>query len=709
MTGMSRFPKLLFLLVLVAVSSTPGAAQVKTSEKTLSKMMTGDVRLPSDSRIPGDDPRVAAKIGRDLAILYAEYDAHRKTRPARAFSPSNPLLRLKDDLVLIDAVAEGDTMALQRALEGLGLVQSAAYGSIVSGRLPIPAIADLPSVSGLRFVRPSYPATGTGGVTTQGDPAMATDFARLDLAVDGAGTTVGTLSDSYDCLGGAAGEVATLDLPAGVVVLDDTACPESDEGRAMMQIVADVAPGASQGFHTAFNGQADFALGIEELAGCPPGSALGCSPVPGFAADVIVDDVFYPTEPFFQDGIIAQAVDRVVAAGVSYFALAGNHSRKSYQEGFVPSGLTEPMFGGELHDFDPGPGVDALQSITVPVGATVRFSFQWDQPYFSVSGAPGSASDHDIFVFDATGGTVLASGATDNVGGDPIEVFSFTNDGSVDVDGTPGPDTSFNLAISNFFGPHAGTLKYIALVNGALSAFTVNEFDTASGTIYGHMNAAGAETVGAAFYFKTPSFGTNPALLESFSSAGPLIILFDAGGASTLDLRGKPDLVAPDGGNNTFFGSDIPDPGDGSDTDTFPNFFGTSAAAPHAAGVAALMMETGNLTPLGVRQVMAAAALDMGTPGFDVDTGDGFLLGLFALDSTVAPANWTGGCGVDELSLAGTPNDGPQTFRACDTVTAEAGAFDQVTLIAGDGVHSGTVILGSGFSSSELAIHTVLP
>lgn len=700
-----RLPNLLLLLVLVAVSATPAVSQAGTTKKTLSKMMTGaGVKLPSDSRIPGDNEGVAAKIGRDLAVLYAEYDSHRKTKPARPFSPSNPLLKLQDDLVLIDAVADGDPIALQRALEDLGLVQAAAYGSVVSGRLPIPAIADLPSVSTLRFVRPSYPATRVGTVTTQGDRALKTDIARLDLTVDGAGTTVGTLSDSYDCLGGAAGEVATLDLPAGVVVLDDTACPEGDEGRAMMQIIADVAPGVSQGFHTAFNGQADFALGIEELAGCPPGSALGCSPAPGFVADVIVDDIFYFAEPFFQDGIIAQAVDRVVAAGVSYFSAAGNDGRKSYQGGFVPSGQTETMFGGELHDFDPGPGVDTLQSITVPVDATVSFSFQWDQPYSSVSGAPGSASDHDIFVFDTTGGTVLANGATNNVGGDPIEVFSFTNDGSFDFDGTPGPDTSFNLALSNFDGPNAGLLKYIA--RGSLS---VNEFDTASETIFGHVAAAGAEAVGAAFYFETPVFGTSPALLEPFSSAGPPIILFDVHGALTPEIRDKPDLVAPDGGNNTFFGSDIPDPGDGSDTDTFPNFFGTSAAAPHAAAVAALMLETGNLTPSGVRQVMAAAAADMGAPGFDDDTGNGFLVALDALDSTVAPANWTGFCGVSDLTLTGTPNDGPQIFRACNTVTAGGGAFDQVTLIAGDGVQSGTVVLGSGFSSSELVIQTVLP
>ncbi len=469
---------------------------------------------------------------------------------------------------------------------------------MVSGQLPIEAIDDLAALDSLQFARPAYALTNVGLVDSQGDAAMRTDVARATFGVDGTGITVGTMSDSFNQLGGAPGDVASGDLPGGIIVLDDSAlCPPpppigsgicTDEGRGMMQLIADVAPGASQAFHTAFNGQADFALGIQELAGCPPGSTAGCTPAPGVAADVIVDDVINFAEPMFQDGIIAQAVDTVKSAGVSYFSSAGNSGRDSYESPFRPSGIIDSASGDELHDFDPGLGVDTCQSITIPAGPGIAtiFSFQWDEPFFSVSGAPGSANDMNWFFYADTDCTsFLGFGGFDaNIGGDPVEVPSI---GAAVV-----VPTTFTIGIaigksSPGSTPDPGLMKYVAF---STSAFSIDEYDTASSTVYGHANAAGAEAVGAAFYFQTPEFGTSPPVLEPFSSAGPTPILFDTSGNPINEIRQKPEIVAPDGTDTTFF----PPPPFGADVEpnSFPNFFGTSAAALHAAGVAALMLST---------------------------------------------------------------------------------------------------------------------
>ena len=100
----------------------------------------------------------------------------------------------------------------------------------------------------------------------------------------------------------------------------------------------------------------------------------------------------------------------------------------------------------------------------------------------------------------------------------------------------------------------------------------------------------------------------------------------------------KPELVGPDGTNTTFFG------GFDFEGDGFPNFFGTSASAPHLAAVAGLALEgtRGFLPPELSEFLLVATAEDMDDPttpefdrGFDFRTGYGFAradraLGIFA-------------------------------------------------------------------------------
>ncbi|MBC6476661.1 MAG: S8 family serine peptidase [Hormoscilla sp. GM7CHS1pb] len=455
----------------------------------------------------------------------------------------------------------------------------------------------------------NQPTTKVGLNTSQANKAMKSDEARKKFGVDGTGITIGVLSDSYNtsrtARNNASDDIASGDLPAGIKVLKDGTKPriDIDEGRAMLQLIYDIAPGAKLVFHTARGrrGQEDFADGIRALA------AAG--------ADIIVDDVLYPTEPMFQDGPVAQAVDEVVANGVAYFSSAGNSARRSYESAFNPSGETETLFGKtyEWHDFDPGAGIDTHQAITVSTGAL--FSFQWDQPFESFELGRGSASDLDIFVYDANKKLVSKAqgpGLSPNIGGDPIEAFSFPRGGS------------FNIVIGKaigkgFGGPNPGLMKYVGFGD-----VTINEYNTDSPTSFGHANAAGASSVGAAYYLNTPEYGVNPPVLNPFSSAGGIDILFDTAGnrLAKPENRQNVDIVAPDGTNTTFFGRD-------SDKDGFPNFSGTSAAAPHAAAVAALMLEaaggSGRLTPSKIYSTLEKTAINMGAPGYDNDTGHGLI------------------------------------------------------------------------------------
>src|SRR6056297_852812 len=458
--------------------------------------------------------KAGLKVDPALSTIQAEFEAHLAAgRSARDYRSANPAIRAVDGFVIIDTAASNE-------LQRLGMARPEVYGRMVSGRFPITAINALEALKSLQLARPAYAITNAGTVTSQGDAAVNADEVRALFGIDGSGISVGTLSDSYDCFGDAAGEVGNNDLPSGVLVQGeiDNCAGANDEGRAMMQLIHDLAPGSSQAFHSAFNGgQAGFAQGIIDLANA--------------GSDVIVDDVIYFAEPMFQDGVVAQAVDTVAGQGVAYFSSAGNSGRNSYEHEFRTSGA-EPLGAGqgEAHDFDPGPGTGIFQNVTVQAGRTLTVTMQWDSPFFSVSGAPGSPNDIDIYVVNQPPTTILAQSASDNVGGDPVEVLSYTNSG--------GGSTSFNILVQRFSGDAPGLIKYVIFRGGM-----IQEFDTNSSTVYGHANAAGAIAVGAAAYFDTPEFGQSPPLLESFSSAGPTPILFDTAGNPVSISRQKPEIT----------------------------------------------------------------------------------------------------------------------------------------------------------------------
>ena len=598
-----------------------------------------------------------AKLTHSLVLLHEQHAAQLRQRSAASFRSNDSLVTLVNDRVVVDAVASGDVNVLKADLVSLGMQQAVAVGRIVSGQLPISAIPAAAGLASLRFAQSAAAMTHVGSVTSQGDYALRSAIARSTFGVDGSGISVGALSDSFNCLGGAPADTASGDLPSVTMVIQEISiCTgATDEGRAILQIVHDVAPGASLSFASAFNGQAAFASNILALA------AAG--------ARVIVDDVLYFAEPMFQDGIIAQTVDSVVAGGVAYFSSAGNQARQSYQSAFragdffadgtFPSAFGAPSFlGGIAHNFNSSGGKNHFQSITIPGLTTVRFSLQWDSPFFSVSGSPGTENDLDIYVLDASATQVLAGSAFNNIGGDAVEFLGVRN--------TEAAPVTLNLMIVKHSGADPGLIKYVYF-----GSAVINEFDTQSSTIFGHANAAGAEAVAAARYSNTPAFSVFPPILESFSSSGATPVLFDVAGKrlAAPDPRSqKPEIVAPDGVDTTFFGSDTDGTG-------FPNFFGTSAAVSHAAGVAALLLQAKpSLTPLQLYQRLENTAIDMGAPGFDNDSGFGLIQTDAALEAPPGRALYSISRDDDLLRLV-NPSTGSTISSVAITLTGKGVSF----------------------------------
>src|SRR5262249_42477686 len=154
-----------------------------------------------------------------------------------------------------------DGAALLATLQQLGLINGASFQSVASGYIPVSELAALSATGNLGFAHESGMTTNAGSVSDQGDIAQHSNIARANFGVNGKGVPVGILSDSYAFLRGGAAGVASGDLPAGgVFVIQDSG--NTDEGRAMAEIVHDVAPGSPLWFATANGGQANFANNI---------------------------------------------------------------------------------------------------------------------------------------------------------------------------------------------------------------------------------------------------------------------------------------------------------------------------------------------------------------------------------------------------------------------------------------------------------------
>jgi hypothetical protein len=649
--------------------------------------------------------------GRKLDAALADLTSHASlVRPGHVLADLHslsPAARFKasasgEPLVAIDAVTRGDPQKLKQALVSLGLTGAAVYSNDVGGWLPVSQIDAATARAEVHSIRAALSRTRTGAVTSQGDFAQRSDVVRTSYpTLTGTGVTVGVLSDSFNCyavyaangvpasgLNGYAfngftadyaDDVASGDLPSNVNVLEEVnepsngGClnygapqqlPFTDEGRAMLQIVHDVAPGASLAFYTADNSEADFANGIGALATA--------------GAKVIADDVGYFDEPFFQDGIVAQAIDTVEAQGVAYFSAAGNDGVNAYDNtapSFTTKATTAPNSGEFLLNFDTTGHTNTVSlPITIPAlypGEYIGVVVEWDQPY--VTGAPssgGATSQIDLCIIASGSDTIIdldgnpeTCTGPNATGVDPVQVLIIGNPASASGN-TVAENMNVQIGVvSSATAP--GRIKLSVEDDGA--GATINSFATNSPTIQGHPGAAGAAAVGAAFFPFTPRCGATPATLESFSSQGGTPILFDSTGTrlATPVVRQKPNFVGPDGVNNTFLGftlasanPPIPDPssvaGCANDA-SYPNFFGTSAATPHAASIAALMIQANSgVTPTQIYSALQSTALSMnGTAQPDYNSGYGFIQADAAL-ATLVPGAPTISLSPTSVAVAGS-------------------------------------------------------
>jgi subtilisin family serine protease len=552
----------------------------------------------------GRSPRIHAAIAR---LLSAMQDRSLNAHDTSIRELSNAAVRLDEAGAIHVYVILGEFRPEYVArLEALGLRVEITLPEfrLVQGWIPSTAVD---AVAALDFVQqvkpPGYPMRkGAGAVTTEGDALVGAADARAAFNVSGAGVTIGVISGGVTHL---ADSVGSGDLPAKVQVLRGGS---GDEGTAILEVVHDVAPGAGLAFYEPET-SADMVAGIGALA------AAG--------ARVVVDDLIFFDEPKFEDGMIAQTARRFATAGRLYVTAAGNAAQTHYRSTYHRLASQNPPPGSypALHNYAPG-GVDIGNTLVIPSGCGVTVILQWNNPF----GA--SADDFDLLLARSDNGLALAVSAAFQTGTqDPYERVDFTNL-------TPDPITAF-IAVAEFelTSPSASLiLDYFVHADCGL----LLQYVTSADSVIGHEAVDEVLSVAAIT-------ATNQA--EPFSSQGPGSISFPGPEMRNVPNISAVDCVATRVGQLGFF--------------VF-RFCGTSAAAPHVAGVAALLIEHApSLSSEQLRAILTGAAVDLGPGGFDPRYGFGRADGLAALQAVSSPGPQLAlGLALDRDSVR--PNDGVQ-------------------------------------------------
>ena len=525
-----------------------------------------------------------------------------------------------------------------------GLDDLAAIPGVVSADPDLaPATASVSAAGVATALRAAPAAPSCRAFPADADAPERADAARAEFGVDGTGVTVGILSDSYanratqaeiDATEVSTGLLPGPGNPCGyetpVEVLADyepgSAQPGGDEGRAMAELVHGIAPGARLMFHTAQGaGPVGFAQGIVDLA--------------AHGARVIVDDIGYSTETYYQQSIVSAAIEQVRAQGVAYYTSAGNQNTvgaggtpsagkpiaswrtPQYRAMDCPDWVEAPEEFEQYDclDFDPSSGEDATDLLdlefdptTGPPAPTLFLS--WGEPIGGVT----ASLDLQLYRDDATpvfvaSGSQVAQQIPNVVVGMPADATSGEYDLVLVRDLTAGAAPAPALWIGTF---------------GSSDAIYSREHDTSRGgdvvgpTSFGHP-ADGSGVGVAAAYWATPQ---TP---EGFSSLGPGTVLFEPydppSSTPAAPLPAPLTIPAPriagvDGVRTSFFSQQV---------DGVWRFFGTSAAAPNVAAVHALAL---SYAPGASADTILGKLLDtaapMDNPYADVDDSAVFGAGM---------------------------------------------------------------------------------
>jgi len=402
------------------------------------------------------------------------------------------------------------------------------------------------------------PVIAAGSVHTEGDSILKTDQLRKLTHSDGTGVIVGVISNGAK---GLADAQKSGDLPDNLIVLEEG---NRAEGTAMLEIIHDIAPGATLIYN-------DFGGGREERF------VEAFSKLISAGADIIVDDVFNYEVPYFEDGKIAVGISRLLEENpeVIIISSAGNIADAHYQGLFSD--------GGEgYHSFNGSTGIP----LEIQPGGRVKLHLQWDDPF------TGAKNDFDLFLHDLQSDSDVAIANKVQTGKEkPYEKIDYQNVGD--------KVQKAEIRIRAKEGKGQGTHLELLIQTDQGGVVVGKEHLTTDDSIMGWAALPNVISVAAV--------SADNLKIQDYSSRGTVTIAHP-----DPETRSKPEITGIDGVSVTGSG------------DFSKVFTGTSAAAPHIAGLLALVKSIyPSVSCQELKEALLKSAEDLGDTGWDPVYGYG--------------------------------------------------------------------------------------
>lgn len=438
----------------------------------------------------------------------------------------------------------------------------AAGGNTFKVELPAAALRGLARAPGIVSVRELIPPDPLS-VKSQGVASTGAS-AWHSLGLTGVGVKVAVVDFGFS---GRPEAVAAGDLPANAKTKNY--CSTSLEsggahGTGVAEIVYDVAP-AAQLYLVCVDDEFDLEAFVD------------------YAIAEKIDVINHSGAWFLSDRgdgtagfpSASNAARRADAAGILWVAAGGNYAEDHWNGAWNPftsGNITLQRFGinsNNSPDFD--------MNTVVPNGGVLTVFLKWDN-------WPITQEDLDLYLWDLTGSSPLATSTRDqSASGDyPGEEMTWVNN--------TGSAKTVYIEVRAFSVTNPGQLDLLVFGHAGL------EYPVAAGSMADPAFSPHTVAVGASCFVNNQ--------IEFFSSRGP-----------TIDGRIKPDFVSADGVLTRAYGGT---------SGACDGFIGTSASAPHVAGLAALIMHAApNWTPERVVKALEDYSLDRGPTGKDNTFGFG--------------------------------------------------------------------------------------